>query len=121
MFKDIAVTTYAVSNIKKARAFYEGVLGLTPNDEYPAKEDSAWIEYNIGSGCLAIGCGDGWNPSSDGASAMLEAIDFDAVIKKLKDAKSKFKVEPMDFPGCRMAAVFDPDNNVVGIHQKKAK
>ncbi len=121
MFKDIAVTVYAVTDIKKSRAFYEGVLGLVPSDEYPPKEDSAWIEYNIGTACLAIGCSPEWKPSADGACAMLEAKDFDAVVKKLKDANIKFKVEASDFPGCKMAVVYDPDGSMVGIHSKKVK
>src|SRR5690348_16416466 len=119
LFKEIAFTIYAVTNIKKSRAFYEGILELVPNDDFPASDDTQWIEYNIGPGTLSIGCApDQWKPSSDGASVALEAIDFDAVIKKLKDNNIKFKVEPMDFPTCRMAAVFDPDNNVIAIHQR---
>jgi catechol 2,3-dioxygenase-like lactoylglutathione lyase family enzyme len=121
LFKEIAFSIYAVTDIKKSRAFYEGVLGLVPNDDYPAKEDSMWIEYNIGPGTLSIGCSPDWKPSSDGAVVALEAIDFDAVMKKLKDAKVAFKVEPQDFPSCKMAVVFDPDKNCVLIHQRKGK
>ncbi len=119
LFKDIAFSIYAVTDIKTSRAFYEGVLGLVPNDEYPAKEGSLWIEYAVGSGTLAIGCSPDWKPSSDGAVVALEAIDFDAVIQKLKAAKISFKLEPQDFPGCKMAVVFDPDKNCLLIHQKK--
>ena len=120
MFKEIAFTIYAVTDIKRSRAFYEGVLGLVPNGEFDKDPASVWIEYNIGPGTLSIGCApDQWKPSSDGAVAALEAIDFDAVIKKLKDAGVKFKVEPQDFPTCKMAAIFDPDNNVISIHQRK--
>ena len=35
---DIAFFAYAVSNMKTARAFYEGVLGLSPNSEYDGSE-----------------------------------------------------------------------------------
>ncbi len=119
LFKEIAFTIYAVTDIKKSRAFYEGVLGLVPNDDFPAKPDSVWIEYNIGPGTLSIGCSPDWKPSSDGAVAALEAIDFDKVMKILKDAKVEFKVEPMDFPGCKMAVVYDPDRNCVSIHHRK--
>ena len=121
MFKEIAFTVYAVTDIPKARAFYEGVLGLVPNDDFPATPDSMWIEYNIGPGSLSIGCSPDWKPSSDGAVAALEAIDFDAVMKKLKDAQVPFKLEPQDFPTCRMAVVYDPDKNCVCIHQRKGR
>ena len=119
MFKDIAFVVYAVTDIKKARAFYEGVLGLVPNTDFPAQEHSMWIEYNIGSSTLSIGCSPDWKPSSDGAVAGLEAVDFDVVIKKLKAASVPFKLEPQDFPTCKMAVVFDPDKNCVLIHHKK--
>ena len=56
----IAFFAYAVSDMKQSRAFYEGVLGLTPNSEYN------------GSGTLGIGCAPGmWDPSPKGASAAL--------------------------------------------------
>lgn len=126
MIKEIAFTIYAVSDIKKARAFYEGVLGLVPSDEFPVKEDSVWIEYNIGKapneGTFAIGYAPGqWEPSKDGASISFEVDDFDATIAKLKAEGLKFKVEPMDFPTCHMAVVLDPDGSSVGIHKRKSK
>lgn len=126
MIKEIAFTIYAVSNIKKARDFYEGVLGLVPSDEFPIKEDSTWIEYNIGKapneGTFAIGHAPGqWEPSKDGASVAFEVEDFDAIIAKLKEANCSFKVEPMEFPTCHMAVVLDPDGSSVGIHKRKAK
>ncbi|MEK7641410.1 MAG: VOC family protein [Patescibacteria group bacterium] len=120
MFKDIAFTIYAVTDIKKARAFYEGILGLKPNEEFPGdKPDSMWIEYNIGSGSLAIGCSPDWKPSQDGAVIALETIDFDATIAKLKTAGVVFKLEPQDYPTCKMAVIKDPDQNNILIHHKK--
>jgi catechol 2,3-dioxygenase-like lactoylglutathione lyase family enzyme len=119
LFKDIAFSIYAVTDIKKSRAFYEGVLGLVPNNDFPAKEGSMWIEYNVGPSTLAIGCSPDWKASSDGAVVALEASDFDAAIKALKDANVSFKLEPQDYPTCKMAVVFDPDKNCVLIHYKK--
>ena len=50
--------------MKRAREFYEGVLGLKPTME---SAGGLWVEYDIGSGTLAIGCyGDAWKPSADG-------------------------------------------------------
>ena len=121
MFKEIAFSVYAVTDIAKARKFYEGVLGLKPNDDYPPKPDSAWIEYNIGPGTLSIGCSPEWKPSEEGATVALEAKDFDEAIKKIKAGGAKFFMEPQEFPGCKMAVVRDPDKNKVIIHQRKAK
>lgn len=61
-YKDIAFVAYPVIDIARARSFYEGVLGLKPNA--PVKsETQPWIEYDIGSGTLGIGCSPQWLPS----------------------------------------------------------
>ena len=59
--KNIAFTGIPVTDIKRARAFYEGVLGLKASGEFG---DGVWIEYDIGADTLAIGSvGDQWKPS----------------------------------------------------------
>ncbi len=119
MFKEIAFTVYAVTDIPKSRAFYEGVLGLTPSGDFPPKEDSAWIEYNVGPGTLSIGCSPDWKPSEDGAVVALEAIDFDKTVLILKEKGVPFFMEPMDFPTCKMAVIQDPDKNKISLHHRK--
>lgn len=119
----IAFTGYPVTNVARARAFYEGLLGLKPALVYGEADGAAWIEYDIGAGTLAIASmgADKWKPSPDGPGAALEVADFDAAIAGLKAAHVKFTVEPLDFPGCRMAAVLDPDGNQLTFHHRKAK
>ena len=117
--KEIAFSVYAVTDIKKSRAFYEGILDLIPSSEFPATDESAWIEYNIGSGTLAIGCSPDWKPSTDGASTALEVEDFDKAVEKLKAAGVSFFMEPQSFPTCNMAVINDPDKNKIVIHKKK--
>lgn len=117
--KEIAFSIYAVTDIKKSRAFYEGALELVPSPEFPVKDDSAWIEYGIGSGTLAIGCSPEWKPSTDGACVALEVDDFDKAIEKLKAADVPFFMEPQSFPTCNMAVINDPDKNKIVIHKKK--
>ena len=117
--KKIAFIAYAVSDIKKARPFYEGFLGLKSNSEFPAKDDSQYIEYDIAGETLAIGAAKEWPPSEEGASVALEVDDFDNWLKKIKDANIPIKMEPHDFPSCRMIVILDPDKNRVTLHQKK--
>lgn len=121
MFKDIAFTVYAVTDMKRSRAFYEGILGLKTGKEFDGSNDSPWVEYLVGSGALSIGCSSEWKPSSDGAVIALEAIDFEEVMSKLKTANVSFKLEPQDFPTCKMAVIYDPDKNCILIHQKKVQ
>lgn len=117
----IAFTCYAVSDIKKARAFYEGVLGLTSGSDFPPTEESQFVEYEIGNGTLAIGCSPDWKPSSDGASAALEVEDFDAVLAELKKKNISVFSGPHVFPSCSMVVLKDPDGNKVTLHKRKEK
>jgi predicted enzyme related to lactoylglutathione lyase len=113
----IAFAGIPVTDMKRARAFYEGVLGLEVSDEFG---EEVWIEYNIGPDTLAIGSvGDQWRPSADGTSAAIEVEDFDSAIRMLKEAAVTFAAEPFESPCCRMAVVQDPDGNKIIIHKLK--
>jgi predicted enzyme related to lactoylglutathione lyase len=113
----IAFTGIPVTDMKRARVFYEGQLGLKPSPEF---SEGVWIEYEIGPDTLAIGSvGEQWKPSSDGTSVAIEAEDFDAAIASLKKAGVRFDAEDIQSPVCRMAVVQDPDGNNIIIHKLK--
>lgn len=119
---EIAFTGYSVTDMKRAKAFYEGVLGLKKSRGFGQHEgEERWVEYDIGSGCLAVisGGGKDWPPSTTGTAAALEVDDFDGYVKKLRDSGVKFVIEPSDSPMCRMMVVADPDGNRVVLHQRK--
>jgi predicted enzyme related to lactoylglutathione lyase len=117
---EIAFSVYAVTDLKRARGFYEGRLGLKPGMVYEG-DNEGWIEYEIGPGVLAVAAGyEQFKPSANGGSIALEVEDFDLAIQELTKAGSKFVMKPVDFPGCRMAAVLDPDGNTLTIHRRKA-
>lgn len=115
----IAFTGYPVTDIARARAFYEGVLGLKSAAVFE-HEGRHWIEYEIGPATLAISnmSAEKWKPSPDGPSAALEMADFDAAVGVLRAKKTAFVLEPFDSGVCRMAVVADPDGNSVTIHQR---
>jgi catechol 2,3-dioxygenase-like lactoylglutathione lyase family enzyme len=48
---NIAFTGIPVTDMKRARAFYEGALGLKPAGEFA---DGVWVEYELGDDTLAI-------------------------------------------------------------------
>ncbi len=115
---ELAFCCYAVTDMKRARAFYEGVLNLKPTTVTDS-EHNQWVEYEFGPYALAIGCAPGmFKPSPDGCAAALEVEDFDAAIKELRERNVKFRMEPMDCPSCRMAMIFDPDGNTICIHKR---
>ena len=115
----IAFTSYPVTNLTRARQFYEGVLGLT-EARFFGKDDTGFVEYDIGLGTLGIGNGaPDWKPSAGGGSVALEVDDFDAAIARLKANGCAFRLEPLETPVCHMAVVSDPDGNSVMIHRRK--
>ncbi len=115
---EIAFSCYPVTDVARARAFYEGVLGLKPTMDHETP-NGHWIEYEIGAGTLSIGSAPGWNPSSDGCSVALEVEDFDQALAELQAAGTPFQFGPIETAVCRMAFVKDPDGNAICIHQRK--
>lgn len=119
---EIAFTGYSVTDMKRAKAFYEGVLGLKKSRAFGQYEgEEQWVEYDIGPGCLALisGGGKDWAPSPTGTAAALEVDDFQGFVKKLRDSGVKFIFEPTETPVCWMVVVADPDGNRVVLHHRK--
>jgi predicted enzyme related to lactoylglutathione lyase len=115
--KNIAFVGIPVTDMKRAREFYEGVLGLKIADEMMSGK---WIEYAVGDETLAIAnVGEQWTPSDQGTGAAFEVEDFDDAIKRLKDRHVRFAAEPFETPCCHMAVVQDPDGNKLMIHKLK--
>jgi len=121
--KDIAFTGTPVTDIKKARAFYEGVLGLVPSHIFE-QGNYCWIEYDIGPGKNTLALANGnpqWTPSPQGTTLGLEVADFDAALAHLRANNVAITGGTFDTPVCRMAIIADPDGNTLCIHQKKIK
>jgi predicted enzyme related to lactoylglutathione lyase len=115
--KAIGFVGIPVTDLERAREFYEGVLGLKVSDEMM---DGKWIEYSLGDDTLAIAnVGEQWMPSDQGTGAALEVEDFDKAIRRLKDRQVRFAAEPFETPCCHMAVVQDPDGNKLIIHKLK--
>ena len=115
--KAIGFVAIPVTDIKRARSFYEEVLGLKASDEMM---QGRWIEYDVGDDTLAItNVSDTWTPSDQGTGAALEVEDFDDAIKRLNDGHVRFAAEPFETPCCHMAVIQDPDGNKLMIHKLK--
>lgn len=117
--KEIAFSCYPVTDFARARAFYEGVLGLKPTMLHGEPGGMQWGEYDIGAGTLSIGSGSDFKPSSDGCSVGLEVVDFEAAVAHLRTHKVPLIMEPFETPVCRMVIIADPDGNSLIIHQRK--
>ena len=115
--KAIGFVGVPVTDLKRARAFYEDVLGLRTSDEMMGEK---WIEYAVGDDTLAIAnVSDTWTPSDQGTGAAFEVEDFDDAVRRLNDRHVRFAAEPFETPCCHMAVIQDPDGNKLMIHKLK--
>jgi predicted enzyme related to lactoylglutathione lyase len=118
MITEIAFTGTPVTDIKRARAFYEGVIGLKPTMEAPG---GAWVEYDVGAGTFGIGSyGDEWRPSPQGTAIAFEVDDVDAEVARLKSKGVVVHMGVTATPVCRFAIICDPDGNKVMLHKRNA-
>src|SRR5438093_13604168 len=98
--KAIGFVAIPVTDMKRARSFYEDVLRLRTSEEMMAGN---WVEYAVGDDTLAIAnVSDSWRPSDQGTGAAVEVEDFDMAIKQLKGRQIRFAAEPFATPCCRV-------------------
>jgi predicted enzyme related to lactoylglutathione lyase len=115
--KALAFVGIPVTDMKRARGFYEGELGRKVSEQMMSEK---WVEYSLGNNTLAIASvGPEWLPSDQGTGAALEVENFDETIKYLKDRQVPFSTEPYESPCCHMAIINDPDGNNIVIHKLK--
>jgi predicted enzyme related to lactoylglutathione lyase len=116
MIKDVAFVAIAVTDKERAQKFYQKTLELKPG---MTAMDGAWIEYDLGSTTIGVGCVPDWKPSRDGTTVALEVDDIDETIKKLKQRGVTFDMEKIETPVCWMAVFRDPDGNKLLVHQRR--
>jgi predicted enzyme related to lactoylglutathione lyase len=116
----VAFVGYPVTDVTRARNFYEGVLGLKTEMAHQFPDTGKWwIEYDIGGVTLAIS--DYWPPTGQsGPTLALEVDDLDAWSQALTAKDVKLVFATMDTPVCRFFGIKDPDGNDLMIHQRKA-
>jgi len=115
-------TGYPVTDMARARGFYEGLLNLKETTAFE-HEGKAWVEYDVGGATRAISNmqTEQWKPSSDGPAMAFEVVDFEGAVATLKEAGVKFFMEPFDSGVGQMGILSDPDGNTVLIHNRKAQ
>jgi catechol 2,3-dioxygenase-like lactoylglutathione lyase family enzyme len=108
-----------VTDIERARAFYEGVLGLEKNPNSPSED---WVEYEAGNVTLAVMTPHTHDyefaPLPPGTIA-LRVPDVAAAKEKL--AAAGVQVNDMwDSGVCHGAGFSDPDGNRILLHHRYA-
>jgi predicted enzyme related to lactoylglutathione lyase len=117
--KEIAFVFHPVSEVPRARDFYEKLLGLKAAVNMEFQPGVWWIEYDVAGVALAVSNA---FPStgSGGTSVALEVQDLDQALAAIKQAGVAVTIEPQDFSPCRMFGVNSPDGHPVVFHQRKA-
>ena len=119
---EIAFMAYPVSDIKRARDFYEKLLGLPPGEsdhELEGMPGKYWIEYEVAGVAFAIS--NAWEPSGQsGPSVGFEVENLQETVSDLRKAGVKFLIDNLDTPVCSFSLVADPDGNAIFIHKRKS-
>ena len=113
---EIAFSCYPVTDMARARKFYEGVLGLKPNPARP-EMSFAGIWYDIGAAQIHLICLPGPDPV-DGRPAhggrdrhtAFAVRAFDALCARLEQAGLAYTLSQS---GRRALFVRDPDGNAL--------
>src|SRR5579872_1087909 len=113
----IAFTMYPVTDMKRARRFYEQDLGLKPAVDYRGE----WVEYHLWDNCFALSAmtSPAMKPDANaGGSIALEVRDVDDWVEELRKKGTRIKVEPFSTRVCRMAVIIDSEGNAVTLHKR---
>ena len=116
MIKKVAFTMYPVTDMARARRFYEEVLQMKTGSNY----EERWVEYDLaGGGCLALTTmAEGVAPSANaGGSIAFEVSDIEKMVNDLKQKNVRFKLDLFETPVCKMAVAIDSEGNAFTLHQ----
>ncbi|HVU16177.1 MAG TPA: VOC family protein [Candidatus Didemnitutus sp.] len=116
--KEFAFVFYPVTDIARARKFYEGLLGLKVGLQLEFAPGQWWIEYDVAGQALALSNA---MPGKPASSLALEVADLNAALTAVKAAGYAVAQDVMEFPPCRMFIVRDADGNEITLHQRKPK
>ncbi len=117
MLKSVAFFVYPVTDMARARKFYEETLGLQLGMNF----QDAWVEFDLAGQTLDITNMDmGHQPGAKGGAIAFEVDDYGKAIAALKEKKAPFVMDTYETPVCHFAVVADPDGNQVMIHRRKS-
>jgi predicted enzyme related to lactoylglutathione lyase len=122
MFRKVAFTMYPITDVPRARKFYEETLGLK-RGSMGNQGENYWIEYDLPEGgCLGLTNFVPDKPSdSAGGTIALEVEDLDKLMADLKAKGVTFKSDVIVSPVCRMAVCLDSEGNSILLHQLNPK
>jgi len=124
MLRDASIVPYIpVSDVTRARKFYEGKLGLEPKEEY-----AGGVVYQFGKGSWVFMYPSGGAGTSKASQAFWQVSDVEAEVAALKSRGVVF--EEYDMPGlktvnsvatgggAKTAWFKDSEGNILAISQR---
>jgi predicted enzyme related to lactoylglutathione lyase len=117
MIRHIAFTLYPVTDMARARRFYEETLDLRLTRR--EAREFEWVEYDLDGGTFALtNLTEGGAPSADaGGSIAFEVQNVDETVEQLRAKGVRVKLEPLSTPVCRLAVILDSEGNALTLHQ----
>ncbi len=114
--KEFAFVFHPITDVARARKFYEGLLGLRVGLQVEFSPGQWWIEYDVAGQAIALSNA---LPGAISSSLALEVADLDEAVSAARAAGAPIAFEIKEFPGCRICGIKDPDGNQIGLHQHK--
>ncbi len=111
----IAFVMYPVTDMERAVAFYQDVLGLRKS----GIDQPYWVEFEVAGTTFGVGNFEQVGKPGTAQSLALEVADM----TQFRAALTRGGVEssePYETPICFISAVRDPDGNQIWLHQAKA-
>ena len=118
MLSKVAFTMYPITNVDRARQFYERTLGLEVG-VVGGQGDMHWVEYDLpGGGCLTLTNTSGEEPSAAaGGTIAFEVDNLSTLMERLKSENVRFTSDVVRGPNCQMAVCLDSEGNSILLHQ----
>lgn len=110
---DFIVTV--VSDADRAKAFYEGVLGLKST----GFGDENWIEFDTHPVSFGLDAAPLITESPSKTAVALAVDDVAAAVEELRQKGVTILAEPFESPVCFVAVIADPDGNPIYLHKRK--
>ncbi len=115
--RGIDATFFLVKDMKRARAFYDQLLGIAPN----VMHEEYWVEYDLPNGTtFALG----FNPGAEwrsGAGVLLGVDNLEDASERAKSGGGTMTGVEMGGGGCKSRECIDTEGNYVYLHELIAK
>jgi predicted enzyme related to lactoylglutathione lyase len=111
--------TVQVSNLDRAIAWYQDVLGFTLLYRV---DDMGWCELATEVARVNVGLGETENPRVGGIKLTFGVKDIDKARAQLEARKVRFDGPTQEIPGMvKLATFYDPDGNTLMFYQSLSK